>query len=112
MPEIAEEDLRISVLNEIDQLLKVKNISDKEVDELSNKHFKRVMEKLTLQELAGLKRMIELQPVNKPDNPVKKKEEAIEAEFTEVREEPPVEPEKPSADDISFDDMQEEFPFD
>lgn len=108
---VSEEDLKISILTEIDKLLKDKKIPDKEVDELSNKHFGRVMEKLSLQELAGLKRMIELQPVKKEEKP---KENVIDVEYTEVQEEAPEE--KPSAkdidfDDIDFNDMQGEIPF-
>src|SRR5690606_10180843 len=60
---VSEEDLRVGILNEIDQLLKEKKMSDDEIDELSKKQFNRVMEKLNIQELTGLKRIVELQPV-------------------------------------------------
>src|SRR5690606_15233729 len=108
---VSEEDLRVGILNEIDQLLKEKKMSDYEIDELSKKQFNRVMEKLNIQELTGLKRIVELQPV-KQEKPKQKHEEVVEAEFTEV----PKEDNKPSAeeinfDDIDFNDIQGEIPF-
>ncbi|MEK3890215.1 RecT family recombinase [Bacillus sp. FSL K6-3431] len=110
---VDEETMLQQVNAEVLELAKVKKITIPEIRTISEKNFGKSFSDLNLQQMTGLKRIIELQPAKKP---VQKKEDAIEAEYTEVQDEPPVEPEKPSAADIDFgnidfDEMQEEFPF-
>lgn len=100
---------------EVLDLAKAKKITIPEIREMSEKNFGKTFSDLNLQQMTGLKRIIELQP-EKKEKSSQKKEEAIEAEYTEVNEEPPVEPEKLSAVDIDFenidfDEMQGEIPF-
>ncbi|OAH53114.1 hypothetical protein AWH48_12215 [Domibacillus aminovorans] len=111
----SEEDLRKQVENEIEEIMKTKSMSSDDFQTLAFKQFNKAAEELTLQQLTGLKRFVELHQPPKP----KKQEEPIDAVYTEVQDSKPDEPaeqEKPSANDINFDDinfdaMQEEFPF-
>lgn len=112
---VSEDDLRKSMFKEIDKLLESKKMNGDDLLELSRKHFSKGMFDLSLQELTGLKRIIELQPVKEE----KKKDDVVDAEYTEVKNESPEEnkePGKQSAeeinfDDIDFDSMQGEIPF-
>lgn len=116
----SEEDLRKQVENEIEGLMKAKSMSSDDLQSLAVRQFKKPAEQLTLQQLTGLKRFVEL---HQPPKPKKQEEPTIEAEYTEVNEPPlPDEPKeqaekKPSIDEMNFDELefnfeQQETPFD
>ncbi|MCJ8008932.1 RecT family recombinase [Lederbergia wuyishanensis] len=113
-----EDDLKKATFKELDKVLESKKMNGDDALELSRKHFDKKLFDLNLQEITGLKRIIELLPVKKKENSMKN-EPVVDAEFTEIENEKTKdkEPEKASAEEINFDDidfeaLQEEFPFD
>ncbi|MEK3887756.1 hypothetical protein [Bacillus sp. FSL K6-3431] len=54
------------------------NFDSEAIQEMAQKNFGGSVSALNLQQLTGLKRMVELQPVKKP---TRKKEEVVEAEI-------------------------------
>jgi recombination protein RecT len=114
---VSEEELRKQVEKEIEEIMTTKSMSGDDLQSLAVRQFEKPTEQLTLQQLTGLKRFVEL---HQPPKPKKQQEEPIDVVYTEVPESVPNEPEepqKPSVNDMNFEEfdfdaMQEEFPFD
>ncbi|OLN23878.1 hypothetical protein BTO30_02755 [Domibacillus antri] len=119
----SEEDLLIQVHDKLVEIAKSKELTSDDVQSFARKHFDKTIDELTLQQMTGLKRFIELHQPPK----IKSEEPPIDAEYTEMTEQPlPEEPKeqeekkeqkKPSVEDMNFDDfdfdsMQSKIPFD
>ncbi len=110
---VNEEEMWGQIQKEVIEIAKEKNLTFEDVHSIAEKNFGKKGNELNLQQITGLKRLVELQPVKKQE-PTK---EVVDAQYTEVNEEPSKEPNKPSALDINFDDIdfetvQGEIPFD